>query len=325
MRVVITGGAGFIGRAVVQRLTARGDDVVAMVRDPATAQHLVGDRVTLVASDLSDSAQLVPEMRRAGAVIHAAGRYEVGVSDDECWTLFEANYISTERVLRAAVDGHVPRIVYVSTLGVLGNTKGRIVDETYRRKHPVRFLSCYDKTKFGAHEIAELRQALGAPLAIVMPGQVYGPHDHSAASEQLRLAHAGTLTYVAFPKAGLAWVHVDDLADAIVNAVGKARQAPTYSLGGECLRMREAVAIAARVGGHEPPRWGIPTLLLRALAPINDRLAHLPRLPKNLGEVISAGEGVTYWAKHDKATAELGFRPRLLEQGIADTWGTGGG
>jgi len=87
--------------------------------------------------------------------------------------------------------------------------------------------------------------------------------------------------------------------------------------------MREAIAIAARVGGHEPPRWGISTLLLRALAPIN-RLAHLPQ-PENLGELISAGEGVTYLAKHDKAIAELGFRPRSLEQGIYETWGTGGG
>ena len=65
----------------------------------------------------------------------------------------------------------------------------------------------------------------------------------------------------------------------------------------------------------------MPTALLRLFAPLNDRLGGLPGLPANLRETISAAENVTYWAKHDKATAELGFKPRSLEQGIVDTWG----
>ena len=52
MRVVVTGGAGFIGRAVVERLAARGDTVVALVRDPGKAAHLARDGVELVTSDL---------------------------------------------------------------------------------------------------------------------------------------------------------------------------------------------------------------------------------------------------------------------------------
>ena len=67
----------------------------------------------------------------------------------------------------------------------------------------------------------------------------------------------------------------------------------------------------------------MPTSLLRIMAPINDRLGGLPGLPANLAEVIRAGDGVTYWAGHEKATRELGFRPRSLEQGIIDTWGKG--
>ena len=57
------------------------------------------------------------------------------------------------------------------------------------------------------------------------------------------------------------------------------------------------------------------------IAPINDRLGGLPGLTGNLREAIAAGETVTYWGRHDKAAAELGFRARSLEQGIVDTWG----
>ena len=71
MRVVVTGGAGFIGRAIVAALADRGDQVVALVRDPARAEHLKRDNVSLVVSDLSSVPQLTAQMRGADAVIRA--------------------------------------------------------------------------------------------------------------------------------------------------------------------------------------------------------------------------------------------------------------
>ena len=65
----------------------------------------------------------------------------------------------------------------------------------------------------------------------------------------------------------------------------------------------------------------VPTGLLRAIAPINDRSADCPAC-RNLRETIAAAPGVTS-ASHDKAARELGFAPRALEQGIADTFGRG--
>jgi hypothetical protein len=65
----------------------------------------------------------------------------------------------------------------------------------------------------------------------------------------------------------------------------------------------------------------MPTTLLKLLAPLSDRRGGLPGLPANLRETISAADDVTYWASHAKATRELGFDPRPLAQGVADTWG----
>lgn len=324
MKVVITGGAGFIGRVIVERLAARGDEVVALVRDPARARHLKRDGVTLVASDLSSAAALTTQMKGADGVIHSAGSYRIGIRASEREQMWDANVGATERVLDGAIEAGVPRIVYVSTNNVFGDSRGRVIDETYRRDVKGGFLSWYDETKYRAHEAAAARIEKDAPIVIVQPGQTYGPNDHSLASSQLELAHSGRLRYVAFPSSGLAWVHVDDLADGIVAALDRGRLGESYSLAGDCHRMGASVAIAARIGGRRPPRLNVPTRLLRLIAPINDRLGGLPGLPHNLGETIRAGEGVTYWAKHDKATAELGFQPRSLEQGIADLWGTGG-
>jgi nucleoside-diphosphate-sugar epimerase len=87
--------------------------------------------------------------------------------------MFKTNVDGTTTVLDAAVSAGVQKIVYLSTVGVFGNTRGRVVDETYER--PDRdFLSYYDATKYMAHRVAVARQAAGAPLVIAQPGAVYG-------------------------------------------------------------------------------------------------------------------------------------------------------
>jgi nucleoside-diphosphate-sugar epimerase len=323
MRVVVTGGAGFIGRAIVSRLADRGDEVVALVRDPARAMHLKREHVSLVVSDLSSVPQLTAQMTGADAVIHAAGMYEVGIKKSQRQRMWDANVGSTERVLDAAVAAGVPRIVSVSTVNVFGNTKGVMADELYQRNLADGFISYYDETKYRAHEQAHKRASAGAPIVIVLPSQVYGPHDHSTASEQLDLAFKGKLRYTALANLGIAWVHVEDLVSGILAALDRGTAGEMYILAGEPKRLADSVALAAKLGGHKSPRLNMPTLLLRASAPINDRLGGLPGMPANLSEVISASDGVTYWAGHEKATRELGFNPRSLEQGIADTWGIG--
>lgn len=322
-RIVVTGGAGFIGRAVVGRLVADGDHVVALVRDPARARHLERDGVTLSRSALDDPATLVDAIRGADIVLHGAGSYRVGIGLRERDAMWDANVGATTRVLDAAIEAGAPRIGYISTNNIVGNTGGRIVDEAWRRPPDAGFLSWYDETKFRAHEVAEARIAAGAPVVIVQPGQTYGPHDHSLASRQLELAHAGRLPYLAFADAGIAWAHVDDLALGIAAVLERGRIGEAYSLAGESLRLDEAVEIAARVSGHRPPRLRIPTRLLRAIAPVNDRLGGLPGMPASLAETLAASDGVTYWVNHEKATRELGYDPRPLAQGVADTWGRG--
>src|SRR5258705_9295088 len=195
MRVVVTGGAGLVGRAVVRVLGERGDKVVALVRDTRRASFLAGFGAELVASDLSDVEAITASLRGADALIHAAGSYRIGIPASERPAMWDANVGTTTRILDAAQTAGVGRIVYVSTGNVYGNTHGDTVDETYRRKLDEGFLSWYDETKYRAHEVAEQRIAHGAPIVIVMPSQVYGAGDRTGFGGQLQLAHAGELPY----------------------------------------------------------------------------------------------------------------------------------
>ena len=313
---MVTGGGGFIGGRLVEALLARGDQVVALVRDPRRATALADLGAEVIASDLSDVASLAADLEGADALVHAAGRYRIGIPKSEWGAMWDANVGTTTRILDAAEAARTPRIVHVSTVNVFGNTHGRVVDETYRRVLAEGFLTWYDETKYGAHEVAEQRVGGGAPIVIAMPSQVYGPGDHTEVGEQLRLAALGRLPYRALDEVGIGFVHVDDLAAGLVGALDRGAVGESYVLSGPTALLADVVALAAAAGGHRPPRLRIPTGLLRLVAPAGRLIGRA-----NLRELIASGAGVTYWASSAKAERDLGFRPRDLEQGIRDTFG----
>jgi dihydroflavonol-4-reductase len=321
VRAFVTGAAGFIGGALARKLRERGDMVVAAVRDPRRAEALAALGCELVASDLSNARQLELAMRGAGAVFHLAGAYRVGIPASERAAMYDSNVGTTERVLDAAIAAVVPRVIYVSTINAFGNTRGRIVDEAYRRDPSDGFVSWYDQTKYLAHQAAEARIAHGAPVVIVMPGGVYGRGDHSQLGAQLRQAYEGTLQYRALSTVGVNFVHVDDLADGILRAHDDGRIGQAYVLGGQIGRLDDGLEVAARLGGKTLPSLTIPTGLLRAVAPTAPFFAPLLGLPPNLSEVIRSSDGVTYWATDAKARAELGYVPVDLETGLRRTFG----
>ena len=221
MKVFVTGGTGFIGGHVVRRLIDRGDEVIALVRNPEKGKELRDIGADLVEGDLSDEVAIRNGMRGCDAVIHGAAVYEVGIPKDEHPAMYEANVRGTERVLRAVLEEKVPKAVYISTVGAFGNTHGRVVDESYH--HPGEgFTSYYEETKVMAHQIARrLIDDEGLPCVIVQPGGVYGPGDHSAIGNQINQFLAGRMPLIPFPDLGFNMVHVDDVAGGVLLALDK--------------------------------------------------------------------------------------------------------
>jgi nucleoside-diphosphate-sugar epimerase len=320
MRAFMTGATGFVGSRLAKKLRDRGDEVVCLVRSPDKAAELKAAGCELVAGDLSDRQAIRKAMEGADAVFHLAADYRVGVRTSEYPKMREANIGGTTCVLDAAADAGVAKIVYVSTVAVFGNTGGEVVDESYR--HPGgSYTSEYERTKVEAHRVAEERIAQGAPIVIVQPGGIYGPGDHSAVGSQIDQAARGKLPALAFPDLGLNMVHVDDVADGILAAHDKGKAGEAYVLGGELTTLGKIVRKAAEIGGRKPPRITMPTAVLKAMVPIAPLVTKAMGVGPNLKELISTSDGVTFWAKDDKARRELGYQPRDLDTGLRQTIG----
>ena len=315
MTAFLTGGGGFIGRHLARLLRERGHDVRAIARSEPAAALLRAAGCEVVVGDILDADALRAALEGSDVAYHLAGDYRVGVPASAREGMELANVTATERLIDAAVEAGVGRIVHVSTINAFGDTGYRVVDETYERPRPYRFVSTYDETKHRAHLVAHDRIDAGAPVLIAMPGGVYGPGDHSSLGGVLQQAAAGKLPSLTFGDLGLNMAHVEDIAAGIALVGEHGRIGESYVLGGEIATMAELVRRVAAVTERRAPRLSTPTWALRAAAPI------VRRIGPNLGEIVSASAGVTYWATDAKARRELGYAPRDLEAGLADTFG----
>ncbi len=319
MKVFVTGGTGFIGGEIVRQLRARGDDVVCLARSPEKGRAAAALGCELIAGDLGDAEAIRQGMEGCDAVIHAAAMYEVGIPAKQRPAMWEANVAGTERVMNAALEAKVPRIVYVSTVGVFGNTHEKVVDETY--EHPDEgFTSYYEETKLEAHKIVKRMIAeQDLPAIVVQPGGVYGPGDTSQVADLLQEFFAGKLPLLPFPDLGICMSHVEDIAGGVLLALDKGRIGEIYVISGPATTMRGAIEMVASVSGRKAPKRNLPTPLMKALIPIGPLVGKMMGQPPNLRELISSADGVTFWASYEKAERELGYSPRGLEEGLRQT------
>ncbi|MFL5897277.1 MAG: NAD-dependent epimerase/dehydratase family protein [Solirubrobacterales bacterium] len=316
MKIFLTGGTGFIGGELARQLRERGEEVACLVRNPTKAAKLTELGCELVGGDLGDEAAIRKGMQGCDAVIHAAAVYEVGIPASQRPAMRDANVAGTERVMKVALEEKVPRIVYVSTVGIFGNTRKQVVDETYENPE-TDFTSYYEETKLEAHKAVQwMIEEQELPAIIVQPGGVYGPGDTSQVADLLEQFFARKLPLLPFPELGICMSHVEDIAGGILLALDKGGLGETYVISGPVTTMREAIEIVAKVSGRKAPKRDLPTGLMKAMVPIGPLVGKVMGQPPNLSELISSADNVTFWASYEKAQRELGYEPRGLEEGL---------
>ena len=317
MKAFITGGSGFIGRSLIQKLVKKGYEVRALARSQRSQAIVESLGAIPIQGDLDKLEVLKEAMLGCDLVFHVAGQYKYGVKGTQ--NMDRINVQGTENVLKTAWEAGVPRILYTSTIAVLGDTKGKVVDETFFQGPPWR--NDYDRTKWLAHhEVALPLIQKGAPIIILMPGAVYGPGDTSMVHDLMWFYYKGALRYF-FPGTDtrLAFAHVDDTAEGHILAAEKGRIGECYLLGGEIKSLQEIAGLWAKLLQRRPPLINIPAGSLAPFMPLMDLLDRKFSLPPYLSAGAISLLGATYIASSEKAIKELGWQTRPLQEGMAGT------
>lgn len=316
MKYFVTGGTGFIGTHLVDRLVDEGHEVTVVTRDVSNAEPLP-ESVTVVEGDITEKKSIREAMNGADGVFHLAAWYQVGPGP---WNEEKAERINVEgtrNVLELMDELDVPKGVYASTVGVYGNTDGDYVDESYRS--PNDFPSVYQETKWRAHyEVAEPMMEDGLPLVIATLGAIYGPGDKAYGGTP-RTAFQGHLEQdlpMVPADFALPWDHVEDTAANLQRAMNEGTPGEEYIIANDSRSVPEVLGIVEDLTGIPGPR-AVPSALFEVLSR-GVSLAELVMRPpegfeSELMAFFTSGEVLV---DNSKAKRELGIDHRPLEDGL---------
>ena len=321
MKVFVTGGTGFIGSNVIERLAQDGHELRCLVRKTSDVRLLQEVGATLITGDVTDKASMLEGMEGCDWVANLASIYEFWVANRQIYT--DINVHGTRNVMECALEAGVSKVVHVSSSVIYGKP----ADCPFAEESPVgpiRF-SEYAQSKYDGDLIAwELHEHKGLPLTMIYPAPVLGPGDPKASGQYIRNLIRRRMPVRAFPDSILTWVHVRDVAETIVRALEKEDNVgEKYLAGKHQLSLQEMTEMVGDISGVPLPRIRLPDSLVKMGAALLTWLAKLTKRPPILGmsadQMRTMKEGLRF--DGSKAERELGiaYTPirTALEEAIA--------
>jgi dihydroflavonol-4-reductase len=318
MKALVTGATGKVGHAIAAALRARGDDVRALVRDPARAAGLLPAGTEALRGDVTEPESVVAAVAGCELVFNAMGIPEQWLADSE--TFERVNAQGSATVARAAREAGVRRLVHTSTNDVFHAEQGASFDESELADYPKG--TAYERSKQHAEELvlAERNRDEGLEVVITNPTGVYGPGPTSShALENGLFEPLVKKKLPALVPGGLGLVFAPGVAAGHLLAAEKGADGERYILTDGYVGLDElaemVVSIAGR--GRVPPVMPVP--LAKVLATVGEGVSRVTRRPP----LLARGQlhFFQWQAKADasKAQRELGWEPTPIERGLRTT------
>jgi dihydroflavonol-4-reductase len=319
-RALVTGANGFLGSAVVRALLADGVAVRAFARAGSDRRNLTGLDVEAATGDLTDRASLDRAVAGCAVVFHVAADYRLWVAD--AVPMYRANVDGSVNVLEAAAAAGVQRMVYTSSVAVLGINKDRTPADESTPVDVADMVGHYKRSKFLAEEAVRRRaRELGFPVVTVNPSTPIGPRDIKPTPTGRILLDAAAGRMPAFVDTGLNLVHVDDVALGHLAAWKRGAAGERYVLGGEDFTLQQILELVARHVGRRASTIRLPHWFVYPIAAAAEGYALLTkREPRVTLDGVRMSTKHMYFSSR-KAQQELGYEwrdPRLAVAAAVD-------
>jgi len=316
-RSLVTGGAGFIGRALVTELLKRGDEV--RVFDIAEPLSEWGGLVEHVRASITDSGAVRAAMRDVDRLYHLAAIPDLWLPDKRRFR--EVNTAGTKHVLDAAGEAGVRRIVHTSTESIIRGVSGQegVADECAEADLE-DMPGPYCRSKYLAEQAAFGAAAAGLPVVIVNPTLPIGPGDERLTPPMRMLLGYVNGEYPAYLESTFNMIDVRDVAHGHVLAAERGQVGRRYILGGQNLTLGELLDMLHELTGLPMPRRRVPYPVAYATAVVSelvaDHVTHRPPAAPLTG-VRLARRAMTF--DNRRARQELGLRVTPLRKALTDT------
>ena len=314
MKILLTGGTGFLGGRVGGALIRAGHTVTALVRPGSPRKP--PSACEPVAGDVADAAAVKAAAAGCDAIVHTAALVKMWAKDR---SVFDATNVGG---LRNVLAAGAPRVVYTSSFIAIGPTDGAVASEAWRIPDRVPH-NDYERTKAAALDIAREEAKRGYPIVTVFPGVVYGPGtmtDGSLMTKTIRDFLDRKLPGILGPgDRRMCFAYIDDVVAGHVLALERGRPGGEYILGGENRTTIELLEILSRLTGIAPPKMRIPYVLAGMVGRAQRWRAHLTgKEPEITDEVVRVYR--REWAyDSSRAMKEIGYTMTPLQEGLRMT------
>jgi nucleoside-diphosphate-sugar epimerase len=269
VRVLVTGGTGFVGSHAAAAFLRAGHDVRLLVRTPAKVAPtfapfgLTAEQFEVAPGDMTDEAAVKAALEGCDAVLHAAAAVGVASGDTSPTA---ANVDGTRIVVGSAVAAGCDPVLYTSSVAVLYPPSEPVLTAESPLQEPI---SEYGRSKVAAERYVRSLQADGAPVVSFLIGGVYGPDQPQLDSAMTSLV-AATSQAMVITKGGVGVLDVRDLAAAFVAALEPGRGPRRYLVGGRYHTWQEWTDVLDEVVGRRVRRVRVPAPLMTGLARVLD-------------------------------------------------------
>ena len=315
-RVLVTGGTGFVGSHLVDRLLAGGKSVRCLVRRSSDLKYLQDPRIEFAYGGLDAATDWDEALADVDTVYHVAGLTFARRAQD----YFTVNHQGTEAVVAAALKhrDHLKKFVHVSSLAAVGpGAPDRPVDEE-TLPAPI---TPYGRSKLMGEEVVMAVAEL-MPVTIVRPPAVYGPRDY-AIYEFFKSISKGLSPSIGRYDKHLSLVHVSDLVDGILLAGESDRStARTYFISStEVYSYNLLIEMLARIFARRVRSFAIPRSLAYGVAAVAELGSAITRKPPVINrDKVTELSQVCWGCSIERARSELGYNPRVaIEDGLRET------
>jgi dihydroflavonol-4-reductase len=315
MKVAVTGGSGHVGANLVRTLIKQGHQVHALVRNDT--RGLEGLKVKKFTGEVTDKESLLRCFKGVDRVFHCAARISIDVRDAR--DVYATNITGPKNVADACLECGVKRLVHFSSIHAFSShPENRVIDET-RELAVDRSHFPYDRSKaLGQEEILKAVNR-GLDAVIVNPGAVIGPNDFKVSRMGSVLLDIYHKRLPMLPQGGYNWVDARDIVEGALAAEKHGRKGETYLLTGRWASFKELAALITSCTGKNSLRPIVPAWTAAMAAPFSVMKARITGTTPRLTPMSIKSIKMHRYISHQKATEELGYRPRSLEETIKDT------
>ncbi|MBI5209968.1 MAG: NAD-dependent epimerase/dehydratase family protein [Elusimicrobia bacterium] len=319
MRALVTGGGGFLGKAIVTRLLARGDSVRSVAR--GSYPELASLGVSVVRGDIADPASLAEAAAGVDVVFHAAAK--AGVWGDPA-EYHRSNVAGTRNVLAACRERGVRRLVYTSSPSVVFDGRDQEgIDES--APYPERHLASYPATKAEAERLVLAADGPDLATVALRPHLIWGPGDNHLVPRIVARAREGRLLKLGGPPRKVDSTYIDNAADAHLLAADRlAPGAPPagkayFISNGEPLPVWDLVDRILGAAGLPPLTLSIPPAAAYAAGCVLELAYSVLRLPgePRMTRFLASELSTAHWFDLTAARRDLGYEPKVsVEEGL---------